>query len=54
MKINNPNKVKEHYKAHFDICSEVVDSIELNLISANFTHGQTHSNNYLAICRRIV
>ena len=25
----DPNKLKEHFKAHFSICSEVADSIEL-------------------------
>ena len=37
MKITNPNKIKKHYKAHFDIYFEVVDQIELNPFSANFT-----------------
>ena len=25
----DPNKVKEHFKVHFNICSEVADPIEL-------------------------
>ena len=44
---SNPSKLKEHFKAHFNICPNVVDPIELKDAPSFITKLQNINNTEL-------
>ena len=44
---SNPSKLKEHFKAHFNICPKVVDPIELKDAPSFITKLQNINNTEL-------